>query len=411
MYLQLPHPQVIWKRLYDSESSMDGGTLHQLRNLINRVNVGKKAVKNQASEVEDFLELVINCHLLAAVMHFFGMSSTSDTPNRNEFPSEIDSMTPEQMGNILQDRMLKVIDQYVVPHEFVYTLEDNVPKQPMASSTIQNPHVASIRHDHSYTIQTQPSRRRYLPAFITGITSAPRSTIEVRRQVKDSVFDYGSAILNDGLLLLEFKDAIREGDGNRILSCWKALLLYFKAYNRTNYSREAFNLISAVYARTSERVSAQLKWSRVVNPTGKEGHNIPVDLFNEHINRTAKDYIRGHGANISESSIIQCGKSLEGMSAVISNFDHVNSVRAPSSQHTRASTLKDETLVLEELTKKSRVFDYIPGRLHGCSKLRRIEPNVANTIDKEKFVSWLSEQKQEMIKHSKLAKLFGHQPV
>ena len=198
MYLQLPHPQVIWKRLYDSESSMDGGTLHQLRNLINRVNVGKKAVKNQASEVEDFLELVINCHLLAAVMHFFGMSSTSDTPNRNEFPSEIDSMTPEQMGNILQDRMLKVIDQYVVPHEFVYTLEDNVPKQPMASSTIQNPHVASIRHDHSYTIQTQPSRRRYLPAFITGITSAPRSTIEVRRQVKDSVFDYGSAILNDG---------------------------------------------------------------------------------------------------------------------------------------------------------------------------------------------------------------------
>ena len=148
-------------------------------------------------------------------------------------------------------------------------------------------------------------------------------------------------------------------------------------------------MISAVYARTSERVSAELKWSRAVNPTGKVDHTIPVDLFNEHINRTAKDYIRGHGANISESSIIQCEKSLEGMSAVISNFDHVNSVRAPSSQHTRASTLKDETLVLKELTKKSRVFDYIPGRFHGCSKLRCIEPNVANAIDKEKFVLWL----------------------
>lgn len=398
----------MWKRLYDCGSSMDGGTLHQLRNLINRVNVGPKAVKSQASEVEDFLELVINCHLLAAVMHFFGMSSTKDAPSRNQFPPH---MSPEQMGNLLQDRMLKVVDQYVVPQEFVYALEANVSQDP--SSTLHNPHVSSIQHDHSYCVQEQalPSQHRRLPAFITGLTTAPRSTIEVRRQVKDSVFDYASAILNDGLLLLEFKDSIREGDGNRILHCWKVLLLYFKTYNRTNYSREAFNLISAVNARSSKRIASQLKWSRVVNPSGKVGRNIPVDLYNEHINRTAKDYVHGHGANISEQSIIQCGKSLEGMSAVVTNFDSVNAVRPPSSQHTRANTERDESLVLEELTKKSRVFDYIPGRVHGCSKLRHIQPNIANVIDKDKFVSWLSEQKEEMIKHVKMAKLFGHKSV
>lgn len=116
---------------------MDGGTLHQLRNLINRVNVGQKAVKNQASEVKDFLESVINCHLLAAAMHFFGMSSTKDTPSRNQFPSGINSMTPAQRGHLLQDRMLKIIDQYVIPQEFMYTLESNVPQRP--SSTVQNP--------------------------------------------------------------------------------------------------------------------------------------------------------------------------------------------------------------------------------------------------------------------------------
>lgn len=120
-------------------------------------------------------------------------------------------------------------------------------------------------------------------------------------------------------------------------------------------------------ARSSKRIASQLIWSRVVNPTGKEGHNIPVDLYNEHINRTAKDLCTW--TRSCEASIMQCGSSLEGMSAVVTNFDRVNSVRPSSSEHTRASTASDINLVLEQLTIKSRVFDYIPRRVHGCNKL------------------------------------------
>ena len=42
---------------------------------------------------------------------------------------------------------------------------------------------------------------------------------------------------------------------------------------------------------------------------GKEGHNVPVDMHMEHLNRTVKEYIAGVGANVSRSTIIQCGQS------------------------------------------------------------------------------------------------------
>ena len=35
----------------------------------------------------------------------------------------------------------------------------------------------------------------------------------------DNVFEYAKETLTMGLLLLEFKDAVREGDGDRVLRC------------------------------------------------------------------------------------------------------------------------------------------------------------------------------------------------
>ena len=59
----------------------------------------------------------------------------------------------------------------------------------------------------------------------------------------DHVLSYTRDVLTLGLLYMEFQDAIREGDGDRILRCWKYLLLIFKVSHRTNYSVEAFTLL------------------------------------------------------------------------------------------------------------------------------------------------------------------------
>jgi L1 cell adhesion molecule like protein len=43
---------------------------------------------------------------------------------------------------------------------------------------------------------------------------------------------------------MESIDDIREGDGERILRCWRYFLLLFKATGRKNYSIEAFTLLT-----------------------------------------------------------------------------------------------------------------------------------------------------------------------
>ena len=74
--------QVIWKRLYDTQSCVDFGTMYQLRNLINRRNVLTKPEKDVNAN-EDFLTSIVTSHFLAACMHKLGMKSVDDVPTAN----------------------------------------------------------------------------------------------------------------------------------------------------------------------------------------------------------------------------------------------------------------------------------------------------------------------------------------
>ena len=60
----------------------------------------------------------------------------------------------------------------------------------------------------------------------------------------DGVQEYAKESLMLGLLLMDFADATREGDGNRIVRVWKHLLPLFKATGRTNYFVEAFTFLA-----------------------------------------------------------------------------------------------------------------------------------------------------------------------
>ena len=71
---------IIFKRLYSGGSNCDGGTLLQLRN---RRNVATNRDGRFNASI-DFLELGIESHVIAAGMHFFGISEVSDEPRLME---------------------------------------------------------------------------------------------------------------------------------------------------------------------------------------------------------------------------------------------------------------------------------------------------------------------------------------
>ena len=97
-------------------------------------------------------------------------------------------------------------------------------------------------------------------------------------------------------------DAIKEGDGDRVLTYWKFLLLLFKMDKRRNYSCEAAKLSLDYHYFLSPRHAAQLKWSRFVNTQGRIRCNVPADLHLEHLNRRVKDTLLYLGSNITPTA-------------------------------------------------------------------------------------------------------------
>ena len=207
----------------------------------------------------------------------------------------------------------------------------------------------------------------------------------------DGVFNYASAVLNDGLLYLEFIDAIREGDGKRTLTCWKNLLLYFFSAKHYNYVKEAVYLLANINAAVSPKVAAQMTWSRFVNTKGRKGCNIPVDLHNEHLNRgTLKEAISAVGANVNANTIAQCGKSLKGIIDVGTQFDRQQNIRKTSSEHSKASIANDEKTIIEELL-TNRIYEYIPGRHH--SSYKDIKPCISMTLNFDKLTETIKKHR------------------
>jgi len=63
---------------------------------------------------------------------------------------------------------------------------------------------------------------------------------------------YGTQVLTLALIWHCFNDSMREWDGNRVLRCWKYLLVVFRAKGHCNYCKEAIMLLAQYHCLLSE---------------------------------------------------------------------------------------------------------------------------------------------------------------
>lgn len=166
---------------------------------------------------------------------------------------------------------------------------------------------------------------------------------------EDPVTEYTVQLLRIGLFYLEYRDAIQEGDGVRVLRCWKYLLLVFFNTNRKNYLKEALNLLCQHDHILTERQSLQLLYSRFVNTQGGKGRNIPADLHMEHLNKVCKECVRDLGPNKTTESIQQVSKCIGPIDSVMTAFDTENGVHSRSGDHKKASNTDDVKTISNDL--------------------------------------------------------------
>ncbi len=337
--------QVIWKRLYSTASGIDGGTFFQLRNLVNRRNI-RKDPHADVNASEDFFVSVTESHILAAAMTLLEMTSLDDEPSEKYFPAKSSELDP------MQRRQLMLL---------------------AANDVIGN----FVKLDVSF--------------------ADPQSAIG-EKENGDGVQEYASETLSLGLLYLEFVDAIKEGDGERILRCWRYFLLLFRAYRRTNYAVEAFTLLAQEKFLFSPRQALQLKWSRTINTHGRPGKNIPCDLHMEHLNKECKGALSGLGSNTTDQSVKRIGKCIGKTVDMLKNFDKDNGVPKQSGHHTKHSSKVDVGKMVKQLRQTSDVFTQKPGRCH--RNYPKFTSNKIRTIDLPELNKWMTNQLTKRIDYN-----------
>ena len=334
------------------------------------------------------------------------MTTVESTPTHNILPLAITKWSKDRQWSIFSEVVGKLIDRFVIVRNCSSistscSKQPTVPEKNTPALVHDNPHCMRIYIEHSYCIRLTtitPKISRNLPHFLLRSCAADVhgkfGALQMQQESTDGVFSYACTVLNDGLLLSELRDAIHHGDGPRIIRCWKFMLLYFKAYNHHKYALEAFRLLVLTNGISSPLVKEQITWSRTVNTQGGRCNNIPIDLFNEHLNRTLKDCILGMGANLTEDRIVSLSRAMECISSICLQADKALGLHQSSLHHTVRTSIKDEQLIIEELLNKSNVFEYVPGRSHHSHS--SIQPCISKTVDAKKLISWIHNQKVKL---------------
>lgn len=203
-------------------------------------------------------------------------------------------------------------------------------------------------------------------ARLPSITDGDKPEPDISTPV-DGVYVYATELLTLSLMWHGFHDALREGDGIRIIRYWRFLLVLFKCTNHRNYAKEAVQLLVQFHYTFSERQKAELLWSRCINTCGFAGANIPCDLHMEHLNRRLKSIIRGMGANVMPKTIQKAAKSLAPVHRVCQIFEEQTALQKRSEHHPIPAFGKDFTTILE-LLMEERVFFPLSARTHSSFK-------------------------------------------
>ena len=100
--------------------------------------------------------------------------------------------------------------------------------------------------------------------YVILTTCKPTSTTTPKEpKPGDDVYNYNCALLTDCFLFFKFLDAIKEGDGARIMRQYKYIMLYCKAdgSGSTKYSLECLYQFFMVHALLSPRNSERFVWN------------------------------------------------------------------------------------------------------------------------------------------------------
>ena len=328
--------QVLWKTIY-SNSACNHGTLMFFRNKLNRTSLSTDP-KKQVDATIDFVNTVVKGHWIACACEILGITDIEGTITipRGLLKEDLEKKRKfiEELAQQVVNRLTLVESSFLVPGE----IDDS----------------------------------------------------------GDTCYNYARVLCHYGSLVMEFRDAWAEGDGERVLRCWRLFLPHFQVAGHTKYSLATFNVQLQTKVTLSPNGAHQVMWHRFVNSRGGMGNNIPCDLYNEHINRLVKYIIQNMGSNLTEKSLQRAARSVSTLHSICQVFDVQSGVPHGTVAHSTRSDTQDIVKVVNTVI-QNQLLVPVPGRKHSVFPKLHLDP--LHKWDIKKTRTWIQKKKTEYIKY------------
>ncbi|KAK3742920.1 hypothetical protein QZH41_004490 [Actinostola sp. cb2023] len=219
--------EIMYDMLYKSSSAGDPGTLCSNMNITNNINAKTKKVLDNFNFCKYFVEIETNTFIVAATMNHFKMKSLND----EVVPDSIKKYSKKEKCLWLHGQVKLILEKFVMEkqakeHQQVvdHVNTANQPKQRpvFPCKECGKPYFYKKARDNH---EIQKHNLSSNPVEPTRSTIPTESEVSVK---EDHIHNYACIRLSMGMLIFNINDVVKEGDGERIVRCWKFMLLIFK---------------------------------------------------------------------------------------------------------------------------------------------------------------------------------------
>ena len=370
--------QIIWKLLYSTASAKDIGTMYSAKHTLNSKNVSQDPHSDFYAS-SDFFEKYIAAYVILGALHHFGMDSLTSEPTRNTYRGEIGN--PEAMKEFVLGEAKQFVNDYArpdVPSLPSYGPQSNTLRCRYCGKEYQRP-TALRKHEHQLHGHADPWFNE---------ASAVTEQLTQNDNGDDFILNYTRLCLTHGLNQKNHNDAIKMGDGDRIMRVNKFLYMYYKTCGCHKYAFGILETLTQSMVLLSERKVHQLVWNRTVNHRGEPDTNHPNDLDLEHCNKVFKDEAHSYRGTFTDKTLSRVSRSALTLHGLVKNFDKISNTSLSSGKHKDADT-KDDIRILVQHINPVNIFDHIPGRSY--TAYPTISDNPLKSLNMERFRDWISE--------------------
>eukprot|EP00794_Sanderia_malayensis_P008377 gene8377-9276_t len=308
--------KVAFDSLYSPKSTSDKCTMFSDQVLVNRRNVNTD-VSRKVEGCKQFFLFEVNGRIIACYCEILGIRSPDVEPMGNVILQKLSTMTNKEKKDYLFNLSAEVVDKFIIRKE-------------------QNSRIVKRQLTFKFD-----EKRRVEHEITHGLHTENPSSSQL---IKDGMFNYQCSLLDVGMVVVNFYDAVSEGDGPRVIRCWKFMLQYLKKDGASSrkYAPEALYMVFQIYAILPEIDAHHLIWNRFHKSKSCRGGNVPQDLALEHYNNLLKSVIKNLGPNSTNTKVIDryC-KALTVNKKFLENFDRSCHVIRRSGKHVKANLSGD----------------------------------------------------------------------